>query len=114
VAAVALLVLVWGSIVFGVPAAARIVAQRMNPAVERQMGAQALSTLDRIALEPSELPTARRQVLTNRFAALVKAAAPDAGAAPADQDQQTAEAEAAAAAAAAAAGQPAAAAAALA
>ncbi len=78
VAAGALLVLVWGSIVYGVPAAAKVVAQRMNPAVERQMGAQALATLDRFALQPSGLPEARRQVLTNRFAALVKAAGPDA------------------------------------
>ncbi len=78
VAAAALLVLVWGSVVYGVPAAAKVVAQRMNPAVERQMGAQALSTLDRIALKPSALSEARRQALTNRFAALVKAASPDA------------------------------------
>ena len=78
VAAVALLVIVWGSIVYGVPAAAKVVAHRMNPAVERQMGAQALATLDRFALQPSVLPEARRQVLTTRFAALVGAAAPDA------------------------------------
>ncbi len=78
VAAVAVLLIVWGSIVYGVPAAAKVVAHRMNPAVERQMGAQALATLDRFALQPSALTEARRQVLTTRFAALVRAAAPDA------------------------------------
>ena len=78
VAAVGVLALLWGGIVYGVPAAAKVVAQRMSPAVERQMGVQALSTLDRIALERSKLPEDRRAALTARFAALVKAASPDA------------------------------------
>lgn len=78
-AAVALLVLLWGGIIYGVPVAAKVVAQRMNPAVERQMGAQALGVLDRIALEPSVLPDARQQQLARRFAALVDAAVPGAG-----------------------------------
>jgi Zn-dependent protease with chaperone function len=78
VAAVALLVIVWGGIVYGVPAAAKVAAMRMNPVVERQMGVQALYTLDRIALERSALPEARRQVLRTRFAALVEAASPGA------------------------------------
>ena len=78
VAAVALLALLWGGIVYGVPVAAKVVAQRMNPAVERQMGVQALSTLDRIALAPSTLSLARRQQLTERFAVLVQAALPGA------------------------------------
>ncbi len=73
-AAVAVLALLWGGIVYGVPAAARIVAERMNPAVERQMGQQALATLDRIALNDSALAEARRQVLSARFAQLVAAA----------------------------------------
>ncbi len=78
-AAAVLLVLLWGGIVYGVPVAAKIVALRMNPAVERQMGAQALSALDRIALAPSTLPAARQQQLARRFAVLVDAAAPGAG-----------------------------------
>ena len=75
-AAVVVLALLWGGIVYGVPTAARIVAERMNPAVERQMGLQALATLDRIALDDSALPEARRQALTARFAQLVAAASP--------------------------------------
>ena len=82
-AAVAVLALLWGGIVYGVPAAARIVAERMNPAVERQMGLQALATLDRIALDDSALPEARRQALTARFAQLVAAASPASPQAPA-------------------------------
>ena len=78
VAAVVLVALLWGGIVYGVPAAAKVAAMRLNPVVERQMGVQALSTLDRIALEPSALPDARRQVLSTRFAALVAAASPEA------------------------------------
>ena len=41
IAAAALVALLWGGITYGVPAAARVVAARMPPAVERQMGAQA-------------------------------------------------------------------------
>jgi hypothetical protein len=75
-AAVLLLVLLWGGIVYGVPVAANVVARRMSPVVERQMGAQALSTLDRIALEQSALTPERQAQLTTRFAALLQAAAP--------------------------------------
>ena len=65
---------VWGGIVFGVPALARVVAARMHPSVERQMGAQALATLDRLALEPSQLPEARRAALAARFDTLARLA----------------------------------------
>lgn len=78
-AAAALLVLLWAGIVYGVPIAARVVAMRMSPVIERQMGLQALATLDRIALEPSTLDAARQAQLTQRFATLVAAGAPGAG-----------------------------------
>ncbi len=78
VAALLVLGLLWGGIVYGVPVAAKVVANRMSPVVEEQMGSQALSTLDRVALEPSGLPSARQQQLATRFAALVQAAAPGA------------------------------------
>ncbi|MCC6991720.1 MAG: M48 family metallopeptidase [Acidobacteria bacterium] len=79
VAAVLLLALLWGGIVYGVPVAANIVARRMSPAVERQMGTQALSTLDRVALAPTALDSERQAQLTKRFEQLVQAAAPGAG-----------------------------------
>lgn len=73
-AAVAVIALLWGGIAFGVPALARVVATRMHPGVERQMGAQALATLDRLALEPSALPEPRRTALAARFTALTRLA----------------------------------------
>ena len=73
-AAAVVVALVWGGIAFGVPVLARVVATRMHPGVERQMGVQALATLDRLALEPSALPEARRTVLADRFASLARLA----------------------------------------
>ncbi len=70
VAAAVVVALLWGGIVFGVPALARVAASRMHPGVERQMGAQALATLDRLALEPSALPETRRTALAARFTTL--------------------------------------------
>lgn len=76
-AAAAIVALLWAGITFGVPAAAGVVAARTPPGVERQMGAQALATLDRIALESSTLPEARRAELSRRFAALAALAGGD-------------------------------------
>lgn len=76
VAAIALVATIGVGVVWGVPAAANIVARRISPSVERQMGTQALATLDRTALRASRLPEARRQALTARFEALVGLAAP--------------------------------------
>jgi len=76
-AAVVVVALLWGGIVYGVPALARVVASRMHPGVERQMGAQALATLDRLALEPSALPEARRTALAARFTTLTQLAGGD-------------------------------------
>jgi Zn-dependent protease with chaperone function len=76
-AAVVVVALLWGGIVFGVPALARVAAARMHPGVERQMGVQALATLDRLALEPSALPEARRTALAARFTTLMHLAGGD-------------------------------------
>src|SRR5580765_2950395 len=59
-AAVIVLGLLWGAIVFGVPALSKQVAMRMSPVFEEQMRLQTLSALDRIALKPTTL-TAERQ-----------------------------------------------------
>ena len=64
----------WASIVYGVPAAANVVARRISPGVERGMGSQALGTLDRAALTPSKLPEARRAELSRGFARLASLA----------------------------------------
>jgi predicted Zn-dependent protease len=76
-AAAVVIVLLWGGIAYGVPALARVVAARMHPSVERQMGAQALAALDRVALEPSALPESRRAALAARFATLTALAGAD-------------------------------------
>lgn len=73
-AAVGVLALLWGGVVYGVPAAAKVVAQRMSPVVEQQMGRQALASLDRIALKQSTLPPERRAALMVRFGELTHAA----------------------------------------
>jgi predicted Zn-dependent protease len=71
VAAIVVVAGLWASIAYGVPAAANVVARRISPSVERGMGRQALTTLDRAALTPSKLPEARRAELTRGFARLV-------------------------------------------
>lgn len=66
-AAVIVVVGLWAAIVYGVPAAANVVARRISPSVETGMGAQALATLDRAALRPSTLPAPRRADLAVKF-----------------------------------------------
>jgi predicted Zn-dependent protease len=77
VATLILLVGGWATVVYGVPAAADVVARRISPSVERAMGDQTLSSLDRLALEPTKLPEARQAALRARFDALVRMAGPD-------------------------------------
>lgn len=70
VAAVIVLVGLWATIVYGVPSAANVVARRISPSVERGMGTQALQTLDRVALKPTELTVERQAQLAARFRTL--------------------------------------------
>lgn len=70
VAAVIVLVGLWATIVYGVPAAANVVARRISPSLERGMGTQALQTLDRVALKPTALTAERQAQLTARFRTL--------------------------------------------
>lgn len=79
VAAVLVVVGLWATIVFGVPAAANVVARRISPALERGMGEQALSTLDRVALQSSKLSAERQAVLAARFRDIASLAAPSGG-----------------------------------
>ena len=80
IAAVLVVVGLWASIVYGVPAAANVVARRISPSMERGMGEQALSTLDRIALDDSKLSPARQQQLAARFDQVAALADPAGGA----------------------------------
>jgi Zn-dependent protease with chaperone function len=71
-AAAVLVAILWAGIVWGVPAAANVVARRMSPAIEREMGEQALRTLEAAVLERSKLTAARQQALSARFDTLVR------------------------------------------
>jgi Zn-dependent protease with chaperone function len=53
---------------FGVPALANWGAQVMPPSVDRALGAQGLEILDKALFKPSKLPAARQKVLRNKFA----------------------------------------------
>lgn len=77
VAAIVLVAGLWAGVVWGVPAAANMVARRISPGVERQMGTQALATLDLSTLSPSKLPVERQRALSARFETLATMAASD-------------------------------------
>lgn len=78
VAAVIVLGVLWGGIVFGVPVLAKQIAMNMSPRVEEQMGRQTLAALDRMALKPTALSAERQAALTARFTELVRLASDDA------------------------------------
>lgn len=55
---------------YGVPVAAGVVAHRLPAPMLGTLGRQTLSTLDRIAFTPSEVPLTRQQQIASEFAAL--------------------------------------------
>jgi Zn-dependent protease with chaperone function len=67
VATVAILVLGY---VYGLPAASEAVAKTLPEKVERAIGRETLSFLDKRILSPSNLPAQQRQAIVARFAAL--------------------------------------------
>ncbi|HID31634.1 MAG TPA: M48 family metallopeptidase [Desulfobacterales bacterium] len=62
-----LLLFMWGSIEYGVPAAAKLIALRLPPRIHRTAGQQTLDILDRSVFRPSELDTATRTRLMEHF-----------------------------------------------
>jgi Zn-dependent protease with chaperone function len=60
--------------VYGIPWAAREVAERLPPGVETQLSEEGLKGMDRIVLRPSTLTAERQAKLREEFASLVKAA----------------------------------------
>src|SRR5664279_3939964 len=78
IAAVALIVgSTWLFIQVLLPLAAAPVARMLHPRAEQLLSAQALSTLDRTVLKPSQLPEERQRQIRERFHAFV-AGEPDA------------------------------------
>ncbi len=63
--------------VYGLPAAADWVARSVPPSVERSLGEEVLSALDRAYLEPSTLGEPERTAIAERFAGAARRVAPD-------------------------------------
>lgn len=63
--------------VWGVPWLSTTLAQWVPQSLENQIGEQSLAQLDRLFLEPSELPAAQQEALRQRFARVVETAHPE-------------------------------------
>ena len=74
-AAVILTVVAWGVFQHGIPAAAKNMAAIIPPAVLESLGAQTLAGIDRVGLDETRLPAARRAEISNQFDTVVAAAA---------------------------------------
>lgn len=66
----------WGGIRYGIPALAETLAFRLPASVGTHLGDGTLALLDRAALKPSTLSTARQQALRARFLAFAQATDP--------------------------------------
>jgi Zn-dependent protease with chaperone function len=73
-----LLVLVLGY-VYGLPAAAKLIARALPPSVERTLGKESMAFMDKAFMTPSQLSAPKKQALVQRFKLL---AARQAGAPP--------------------------------
>lgn len=70
-AAVVVVALAVGFIHFGLPAVAKVVAERMPRSVEQHVSDQVVALLERTQLEPSDLPEVRQRALRQAFQRLV-------------------------------------------
>ena len=64
--------IIWGLIEYGVPVMARSVAQAIPMAMEKTMGEQVLTGMDKFIFEPSELPIERVTEIRNKFDRFIK------------------------------------------
>lgn len=65
--------LVWAIIQYGVPWAAREVAERIPPAAEAKLGTETLAGMDKQFMQPSKLPQERQQALRAKFEKMARA-----------------------------------------
>jgi len=65
------IIIIWGLIEFGVPYAARSIADHIPLSMEQSMGEQVLNGMDKVFLEPSDLPAARVSQLQAEFAKFI-------------------------------------------
>ena len=70
-ALVSLLLFMWGSVKYGVPAAAKLIALRLPLGIHLTAGQQTLDILDRSVFRPSELETGTRTRLMEHFRPVV-------------------------------------------
>ena len=66
------IIIIWGLIEFGVPYAARSIAYHIPLNMEQSMGEQVLNGMDKVFLEPSELPPARIAQLQATFGEFIR------------------------------------------
>lgn len=71
-AGIALVVIAWAAIQFGIPAAAKQVALALPASTDHALGRESLELLDHTMFEPSELAPERQAALRSRFDAITK------------------------------------------
>jgi Zn-dependent protease with chaperone function len=72
VSLVAMLLIIFGSIKYGIPFTAKTIAYRLPPAILERAGRQTLNFFDKTVLAPSKLDANRQQRLQQRFQAVLK------------------------------------------
>jgi len=68
-----MLAIAWAAGRYGVPAAARVIAQHLPPSLVESIGGQTLAMLDRTLLRPSRLEPSKQERLAAHFRALMQA-----------------------------------------
>jgi Zn-dependent protease with chaperone function len=68
-----LLLFLWGSMSYGIPWAAKLIAHRLPPSILSYAGDQTLDILDRSVFEPSELDNDERSALMEHFHPIIGA-----------------------------------------
>jgi Zn-dependent protease with chaperone function len=71
-AGIAIVLIVWGGIQFGIPAAARHVAMALPASTDHALGRESLELLDRTLFEPTQLSSERQAVIRSRFADITR------------------------------------------
>ena len=72
IAFVLLLLFIWGSVKYGIPQAAKLIAHRLPPSILNVAGRQTLDLLDRAVFTPSELDEQTQDRLIKHFAPVVQ------------------------------------------
>jgi Zn-dependent protease with chaperone function len=71
-AGIAIVLITWGAIQFGIPAVARHVAMALPASTDQALGRQSLELLDRTMFAPTELSPERQTAIRGRFAGITR------------------------------------------